>query len=123
MISEIGYTLLQSRDMAERSLKWRKYLKKKTTNQLNGESCHLKCLLVRRRDSHDINDVLNFFIAAPIKGNVRKASISEKVEKSRVSQAYIETIKVTTHASTKDNSLYRQVFSLCLQVRTPLCKT
>ncbi|KAK3094050.1 hypothetical protein FSP39_023449 [Pinctada imbricata] len=30
---------------------------------------------------------------APIKGNVRKASISEKVEKSRLSQAYIETIK------------------------------
>ncbi|XP_069103194.1 uncharacterized protein [Argopecten irradians] len=31
---------------------------------------------------------------AALKGNVRKASISEKVEKSRVSQAYIESIKV-----------------------------
>nr|XP_011444655.2 uncharacterized protein LOC105340345 isoform X5 [Crassostrea gigas] len=29
----------------------------------------------------------------PIKGNVRKTSISEKVEKTRLSQAYIETIK------------------------------
>ncbi|XP_022330976.1 uncharacterized protein LOC111129131 isoform X1 [Crassostrea virginica] len=31
--------------------------------------------------------------ATPIKGNVRKTSISEKVEKTRLSQAYIETIK------------------------------
>lgn len=35
------------------------------------------------------------FLATPIKGNVRKTSISEKVEKTRLSQAYIETIKVT----------------------------
>ncbi|XP_033734523.1 uncharacterized protein LOC117323419 isoform X1 [Pecten maximus] len=39
---------------------------------------------------------------AALKGNVRKASISEKVEKSRVSQAYIESIKENAEQRKKD---------------------
>lgn len=42
-----------------------------------------------------LSQCLCSLLATPIKGNVRKTSISEKVEKTRVSQAYIETIKVT----------------------------
>lgn len=42
-----------------------------------------------------LSQCLCSLLATPIKGNVRKTSISEKVEKTRLSQAYIETIKVT----------------------------
>lgn len=38
---------------------------------------------------------LSFIAVIPLRGKVRKASITDKVEKSRVSQAYIDTIKVT----------------------------
>lgn len=37
----------------------------------------------------------SFLVAIPFRGKVRKASITDKVEKSRMSQAYIDTIKVT----------------------------
>lgn len=40
-----------------------------------------------------LSQCLCSLLATPIKGNVRKTSISEKVEKTRLSQAYIETIK------------------------------
>ena len=36
-ISEIGYLLLPSRDMAERSLKWRKFSKQPTNQQTEME--------------------------------------------------------------------------------------